>query len=82
MPYIDKQFRLNVLVQPIGPGELDYQLTMCVIEYLNRTGHNFLVMNSIVGVLDNVKNEFQRRIMHPYEDKKKELNGDVYDSLR
>jgi len=31
-----------------------------------------------MGVLECIKQEFYRRAVAPYEDKKKEENGDVY----
>jgi hypothetical protein len=35
--------------------------------------------NALVGVLECVKQEFYRRAVSSYEDKKKEGNGDVYE---
>ena len=32
----------------------------------------------VVGVLETVKGEFQRRLLEPYEDVKREERGDVY----
>ena len=34
--------------------------------------------NEIIGVLECVKQEFYRRMVAPYEDKKCEENGDVF----
>jgi len=81
MPYINKIYRDRARSAPIGTGELDYKLTMCILDYLRHGGYCFSTMNEIVGVLDNVKHEFQRRVMDPYEDSKRVANGDVYDSL-
>ena len=39
---------------------------------------SYATCNDIVGALDNCKDEFRRRIQHPYEDKKLRENGDVY----
>jgi len=78
MPYIEKIFRESARKTPIGAGELDYNITMTILEYLQNEGWNFSNMNLIVGVLENVKDEFQRRVMYPHEDKKCQLNGDVY----
>jgi len=81
MPYIHKEFREHARSSPVGAGELDYQLTLAILAYLEREGYNFAVMNTIVGVVENVKSEFQRRVMWPYEDAKCLVNGDVYPSL-
>jgi hypothetical protein len=78
MPYIQKEFRPSAATEPVGPGELDYKLTLVILDYLARTGHNFTTMNSIIGVLENVKHEFQCRVLDPYEDKKCKDNGDVF----
>jgi metal-responsive CopG/Arc/MetJ family transcriptional regulator len=60
-------------------GELNYAITRLVQEYLRQHSKNYLTMNEIVGVLEQVKDEFQRRVVHPYEDVKMQENGDVYD---
>ena len=54
-------------------------LTNIVLAYLKKQKKvNYTVLNSIKGVLDEVKDEFRRRIIVPYEDCKIEKNGDVY----
>lgn len=78
MPYIPQERRQVALDRPVGSGELDFQITKNVLAYLDREGWNFTTMNAIVGVLENVKDEFQRRIMYPYEDCKIIEHGDVY----
>ena len=52
---------------------------LCV-EYLNNTTEENIVTNTI-GALENAKDEFRRRIQHPYEDKKMRKNGDIYTEL-
>jgi len=59
-------------------GELNYVLTRIIHECLNNWGLSYQVMNDIVGALDNAKDEFRRRVQHPYEDTKIESNGDVH----
>ncbi len=58
-------------------GELNFIITRLIHQYLLYVGRSYQTMNDIVGALDNAKDEFRRRIQHPYEDKKIELNGDV-----
>ena len=53
-------------------------LTMEVIRYLKFHGLSYQTCNDIVGALDNCKDEFRRRVQHPYEDGKIEENGDCY----
>ena len=62
------------------PGVLNYKITLLLIEYYTTLGLSYTVANDIVGVLDNAKHEFQRRILDPYEDKKRQENGDVYET--
>lgn len=85
MPYIkpeDRQ-RLDQLFEGLGyaingPGELAYVLTEIIITYLYERPRNFTVLNEIIGVLSNVKTEFYRRVVAPYEDQKIQEHGDVF----
>lgn len=76
MPYIKKELRDKY--PPENAGELNYIITRIIKRYLKVKGVSYQTMNDIVGALDNAKDEFRRRIQHPYEDKKIQLNGDVY----
>ena len=86
MPYINKKARSAVLKYGTTvinkPGELNYFLTTHIMAYLTRQGHNKKIgygdYNEVIGVLDCVKEEFRRRVLNPYEDKKREEEGDVY----
>lgn len=81
MPYIqNKERRLALLggALPLTVGELDYALTVLCLQYIGDYPYTFERLNSIVGVLDNVKDEFRRRVLHPYENLKCAENGDVY----
>jgi hypothetical protein len=56
-------------------GELNYLITRILIGCeASRYGE----MNSLIGVLECVKQEYYRRKMSKYEDLKVEENGDVY----
>ena len=82
MPYI-KGHRRGILDRNIGisphiitsPGELNYVITKIILGY-GMT--NYEEMNTVLGVLEAVKQELYRRVIAPYEDVKKEENGDVY----
>lgn len=87
MPYIDKEARERVEYTdpkavlsdaPDNPGELNFVLTNEVLNYLNTHGLSYQTCNDIVGALGNCKDEFRRRVQHPYEDQKIKENGDVY----
>ena len=82
MPYIKAEDRIKVAVRgAFTPGELAYLITLDVLAYANTVPPNFETYNAIVGVLDNVKDEFKRRILNPYEDQKRKENGDVFERL-
>lgn len=81
MPYIDLITRQQLAAgdTPMSPGELNYLLTMMCLEFLNTTQRKYSDYNTIVGALECVKQEFYRRAVVPYEDKKIKENGDVYE---
>lgn len=83
MPYIAqyKRDELNDGVPPMNVGSLNYVLTKLILRYLRNRCLSYETCNEIVGVLDNVKDEFKRRVQYPYEDKKKKENGDVYEGI-
>lgn len=81
MPYIHNERRIPLLLGgavATTAGELNYQLTVRIVDYLAKHGLSYQTCNDIVGALDNAKDEFKRRIQNPYEDQKIKENGDVY----
>ncbi len=62
-------------------GHLNYIITKIIKAFLECTDEYvpcYDDYNSVVGVLECVKDEFQRRKVHIYEDKKIIENSDVY----
>ena len=58
------------------PGELAYIIyAICISKAYFED--SFANMNQIIGVLESVKQEFYRRVVAPYEDKKIKENGDI-----
>ena len=80
MPYINQETRkaLNLGMVPMTPGELNYCMTMFCKAYVSTKGLSYQTIAEITGVLENVKQEFYRRVAVPYEEAKMEENGDVY----
>jgi hypothetical protein len=82
MPYI-KSVDRKILDSGYGtllvktPGELNYMITKQILMYLPDYP-SYDEYNTVVGVLECVKQEYYRRMVAPYEDIKKEQNGDVY----
>lgn len=59
-------------------GELNYNITRLLKEYMDFHGLCYQTINDIVGALEGAKLEFYRRIAVPYETEKIEQNSDVY----
>jgi hypothetical protein len=81
MPYVEPEVRvrLDKGTAPASAGELNYLISKLLDDYLRRKGGiRYERLNEVVGVLECVKLEFYRRIAAPYEDGKKDENGDVY----
>ena len=78
MPYIKPERANSALSQPVNPGELNYAFTEYINRYLDHSGLSYRAMNDILGALEACKLEFYRRVVVPYEERKIEDNGDVY----
>jgi len=78
MPYITQPERESGIA-PQTPGQLTYRFTLLIVEYLRNKGIRYATFSDILGALEGTKLEFYARIVRPYENGKKKLNGDVYD---
>ena len=79
MPYIKACDKLRSEHSPETAGELNFQITTMIQDYVHRNGLMYQTLNDVVGALEGAKAEFQRRVVAPYEDMKIQHNGDVYD---
>lgn len=60
-------------------GELNYVITKLCHIFNSKFGMlKYARLNTIIGVLECAKQEFYRRIISNYEDKKAKENGDVF----
>lgn len=76
--YVDPKMDAVVEVAPhIEVGVLNYLITKVVLAWLGKQP-NYERINAAIGVLESAKQEFYRRIAIPYEDMKRDENGDVY----
>jgi hypothetical protein len=57
-------------------GELNYIISSIVWKLFNKR-RSYSNGNTLVGVLECVKQEFIRRKLNPYEDEKIQENGDI-----
>jgi hypothetical protein len=87
MPYIKQEERekfdslVNQITSLIDPndfeGELNYVITTLIHKVLCEPFMHYKDFNGIMGVLECVKQEYYRRKVAPYEDRKIKENGDV-----
>ena len=78
MPYIKQDDRDRAQDNPDNAGELNYALTRVVLRYIARHGESYQLYNDIMGALEGCKFELYRRAIGRYEDRKINMNGDVY----
>ena len=82
MPYINQTAREMVEPQSLRAaetaGELNYQISRLAWRYVNTHSQCYTTFNEIIGVFENAKMEFYRRLVAPYEAHKWSDNGDVY----
>lgn len=79
MPYINKDLRKDIdnhVLEPVTAGELNYLIFKACLKFQGGE-HCYHSYNTVIGVLECVKQEFYRRCVVPYEEIKKEENGDV-----
>ena len=82
MPYIDEESRRKLDYEKLMPdnsGELSYVFSQIIRKYIWLKGRHYSTFNDITGALENIKLETFRREIGPYEQKKKEDNGDVFE---
>jgi hypothetical protein len=81
MPYIPKKRREELFRfgNPRIAGELNFMFCQIAQNYIYRQGESYQNYNDIMGALEGAKLEIYRRLIAPYENKKCEINGDVFD---
>ena len=79
MPYITEaaRARINAGEQPENSGQLTYKFYKAGLEYVGHKGTSFQAYCDVVGALFCTALELYRTQVAPYEDIKKEQNGDV-----
>lgn len=79
MPYVTTGARVRLMRggHPQTAGELNYILTLCVLEYIRNRGESYQTYCEVEGVLGHMGRELYRRRTGPYEDQKIEDNTDV-----
>jgi hypothetical protein len=78
-PRVDEALELLIrALEGVGPGGYNYAMTKLALHMWNYSDQRYFNVALITGVLENVKQEFYRRVAAPYEDQKIAENGDVY----
>jgi len=88
MPYISPARRkfidpqLGYLIHQLkhivaSDGDMNYVITKLIKAWIERRGKSYTNLNAAMGILESVKQEFYRRDVAPYEDKKIAENGDI-----
>lgn len=87
MPYIKQEFRpaieekAKALIESINcAGDMNFAFTVIAREFAKKKKISYATFNEIVGAFECCKLELYRRAIAPYEDKKIEENGDVFDN--
>ena len=81
MPYISQERRKVLDAIPVAttPGELNYVLTMSLLDYWKTRPQNYQTINDISGAATEALAEFRRRVVVDFENQKALENGDIYD---
>ena len=82
MPYIKWERRDKIFngTHCQNPGELNFLLTRCIIEFLDTHGLSYQRINDVLGALEGAKLEFYHRVVVDYEEGRMSENGDIYDT--
>ena len=83
MPYLTSGERssLDDGRKALKGGEINYQVSKLVNDFIAMKGLSYAVINEVIGALECAKLEAYRRVAAPYEDKKMIANGEVYTIL-
>ena len=78
MPYIKPEIRAAAWVRPEGAGPLCFAICKQINDYRVRMGDSFATFADILAALSAAESEFNRCVLGPYEQGKREENGDVW----
>lgn len=85
VPYIAKDRRERYAnyeqMPPETGGDLNYVVSRIVARYTEYHGLSYGTITEVRGALMGALDEYNRLVAHPYEDVKRDLNGDVWGIL-
>jgi len=86
MPYIkqEKRRQIDPLIENLfehlnDEGDFNYTITKLMHKYIHLKGLKYQHCNAIMGVVECAKQEFYRKVVSKYEEKKIQENGRVSD---
>lgn len=84
MPYLEKAIRasLNDGRKATKGGELNYQISKLLNDFVAMKQLNYSTINEAIGALECAKLEFYARVARPYEELKAKANGEIYTCLK
>ena len=74
---VESELTQAVALHSLSNGELNYLITKLALAYLARHGISYNTISDVVKAMECAKLEFYRRVVVPYEDEKRILNGEV-----
>lgn len=79
MPYVQQDIRdeIDAGRAPENVGELTYYVFVATLRYLNSAPEKFQHFAEAIAALDCAKEEIRRRRLNPYEDHKRQTEGDI-----
>lgn len=84
MPHVSREDRrrLDAGGNPHTKGELAYCIARSMVAFVNaQSEHNYLVLSNASGAARDVANDWDRRVLGPYEDAKARGNGSAFEPL-
>jgi len=80
MPYITIDQREELYNRdPLNAGELQYLISVMLSDYISdRDKNDYQTLNEVMGALLGAQQEFYRKVVAPYEDRKELINDPIY----
>jgi len=89
MPYIKQELRHKLENSIISTarslsnlewkkGNVNFAISTILKLWIQEKGISYDILSDITGVLNDVKTEFERKVVAPYEDNKEKENGEIY----
>jgi hypothetical protein len=80
MPYLTNldKLEMDAGLPPQTAGELTYTLTRAIQRYLGDRALRYEDIAVVLGSIEGAKCDFIERVVLPYEDRKRQENGDVW----